>query len=66
MGTNMERREKVRLDYFFAHWHPAAQTRRQPDDFGHEGFEGEILLQHDASQDGFQLGNARTCRGMSK
>lgn len=62
MGTNMRRRKKSRMTYFFAHWHSTAQTSRQPDDFSHKGLEGEILLQHDPSQDGFQLWNTRTCR----
>ena len=48
--------------YFFAHWHPTAQAGSQPDDFSDEGFEGEIFLQDDTSQDGFQLWNARTCK----
>lgn len=62
METNMREGKKGGSAYFFAHWHSTAQTCRQPDDFSHEGLEGEILLQHDPSQDGFQLWNTRTWR----
>lgn len=48
--------------YFFAHWHAAAKAGRQADDFSDEGFESQILLQHDAPQDGLQLRNTRTWR----
>lgn len=54
------------LVYFFAYWHPTAQAGGQPDDFSYEGFEGEIFLQDDASQDGFQLWNTRTCKTQGK
>lgn len=64
MGTNMRRGKKGGLAYFFAHWHSTAQTSRQTNDFSHKSLEGEILLQHDPSQDGFQLWNTRTCRGI--
>lgn len=57
----MKKREKGgQLAHFFAHWHSTAQTSRQPDDFSHKGLEGEILLQNNPSQDGFQLWNTRT------
>lgn len=62
MGTNTRGGKNGGLAYFFAHWHSTAQTSRQPDDFRHKGLEGEILLQHDTSQNGFQLWNTRTCR----
>lgn len=65
-GTNMGRRKEGGLVYFFAHWHATAQTSRQPDDFSHEGLEGEILLQHHAPQDGFQLRNTGTCGRIAK
>lgn len=60
MGTLLRKVKMGRLAYFFAHWHSAAQTSRQPDNFSHKGLEGEIFLQHDSSQDGFQLWNTRT------
>lgn len=57
-----QRNEKRGLVYFFAYWHPTAQAGSQPDDFSYEGFEGEIFLQDDTSEDGFQLRNTRTCK----
>lgn len=60
LEKNMRGGKKIGLAHFFAHWHPTAQAGRQPDDFSHESLEGEILLQHDPSQDGFQLWNTRT------
>lgn len=46
----------------FAHWHPAAESSSQADDFSYEGFEGQVLFQDYASQDGFELWDARTCQ----
>lgn len=40
-----------------AQGHAAAQGTRQSDHLGHKGFEGEVLLQHDAPQDGLHLGD---------
>lgn len=40
-SKEMKRRGVV---YFFAHWHPTAETSSQPNDFSYEGFEGEIFL----------------------
>lgn len=48
--------------YLFAHWHPTAQASSQANDFSYKGFKGQILLQYYTSQNGFQLGNTRTCK----
>lgn len=45
--------------HLLAQGHSAAQGTRQPDHLGHEGLEGEVLLQHDAPQDGLHLGDPR-------
>lgn len=65
-GVKSQWNEKRGFVYFFAYWHPTAQAGSQPDDFSYEGFEGEILLQDDTSQDGFQLWYTRTCKKQKK
>lgn len=43
--------------HLLAQGHAATQGTRQPDHLGHEGLQGEILLQDDAPQDGLHLGD---------
>lgn len=46
--------------HLFAQRHPTAQRRRQSNHFGDQRLEREILLERDAPQNGFHLGNAGT------
>lgn len=47
--------------YLLAQGHAATQSAGKADDLGHERLEGEVLLEHDSSQNGLHLWNTRTC-----
>ena len=50
--------EERGVSHLLAQGHAAAQGARQTDDLGHKRLEGEVLLQHHASQDGLHLRDA--------